>query len=116
MKKTIWLLSVVTIIFLAFGSEGCKKNGASGQPKTVEEGLMQLRAALVTASPEVQSNLYNGVSYGIRYGNFVDALGALDQIASNPTLTGDQKKLVNNVADLLKQSIQNQPNAAQPAK
>jgi hypothetical protein len=115
-KNTTWLLSVVISIFLAFGSAGCKKNGASGQPKTVEEGLMQLRAALATASPEVQSNLYNGVSNGIRYGNSLEALGALDQIASDPTLNGDQKKLVNNVAELLKQSIQNQQNTAQPAK
>ena len=115
MKKTTWMLSVLIGSLLAFSGAGCKKNAVPAPPQTIEEGVAQLRAALVTANREVQSNLYSGVAYGIRYGRLTDALGALDQIAANPTLDDRQKKIVSDVRELLKQAIQNQQNAPKPA-
>jgi len=81
----------------------------------VEAGSEQLRAALLNASPEVQSNLYNGVAYNIRYGNYENALMSLDRIANGPSLNDRQKKLVNDVIELLKSKIQSQDNAPKPA-
>lgn len=101
---------------LAFNGAGCNNQAASERPQTLEDGVAQLRKALINASPEVQSNLYSGVAYGIRYGNFIGAAGALDQIGSNPSLNDQQKKAVNEVIELLKQAIQNQQNAPKPAQ
>jgi hypothetical protein len=114
-KTTTWILSILLVSLLALSGAGCKKKAESSRPQTLDEGVIQLRTVLVTAGPEVQSNLYSGVIYGIRYGNFMDALGALDQIASNPSLTDPQKKTVSNVIDLLKQAIQNPQNAPKSA-
>jgi len=116
MKKTSWILSMLLGSLLAFSGAGCKKQAASEPPQTLDQGVQQLRAALVAANPEVQSNLYSGVVYGIRYGNFMDALIALDRIGSNPSLNEQQKKTVNQVAELLKKEIQNQQNAPKPAQ
>jgi hypothetical protein len=115
-KKTTWLLSIVIGGLLALSGAGCNKKGASGPPQTLEQGVAQLRAALVTAGPEVQSNLYSGVARGVRYGQYLEALVALDRIASNPGLNDGQKKIVNDVAELLKQAVQKQQNAPTPAQ
>jgi hypothetical protein len=78
--------------------------------------MAQLRSALVNASPEVQSNLYSGVSYGIRYGNYAQALESMDRILADPGLNAQQKKVANDVTDLLKTAAQTQQNAPAPAQ
>jgi len=70
---------------------------------------------MIDASPQVQSNLYNGVSYGVRYGNFPQALEAMDAIVADPSLKPEQKKVADNVIELLKAAAQNQQNAPAPA-
>jgi hypothetical protein len=100
----------------AFSGVGCKgKKAVSQQPQTLEDGVEQLRTALASASPDVQSNLYSGVSYSIRYGSYDKALVSLDRIASDPGLNDGQKRLVNDVIELVKARIQNQGNAPKPA-
>jgi hypothetical protein len=116
MKKTTCIVLVLIGCLLAFTGAGCKRKTASERPQTLEQGVEQLRAALVTASPAVQSNLYNGVSYGIRYGKYSDSLAALDRIASDPGLNDTQKKSVSAVIELLKQTMQNQQNAPKPTQ
>ena len=102
---------------LAFSAAGCnKKEAAAGRPETLQDGMMRLRAALTTASPEVQSNLYYGVNHGIRYADYRHAALALQQIDGDPSLTAEQKKVVNDVNELLKQAIENQQNTPQPAQ
>jgi hypothetical protein len=94
---------------------GCHKNVATSKPKTLEEGVARLRTALISANPEIQSNLYSGVCYDIRYGYLAKASLALQSIASDPSLNEQQKNAVNDVGDLLKQTIESQQNNAQPA-
>ena len=115
MKATTWALSVLAAALMVFTGTSCKKSAPAQQPQTLEEGVAQLRAALATSSAEVRSNLYSGVDYGVRYGNYVGAMMALDQIASDPSLSETQKKLANDVLALFKQRIQSQTNAAPPA-
>lgn len=110
-----WILSIVIGSLLAFSGAGCHKKAADDRPQTLEDGMTRLGASLITASPEVQSNLYNRVSRGIRYGNYSDASLGLQQIASDPSLNDQQKKLVNDVSGLLKQA-ENQRNAPKPAQ
>jgi hypothetical protein len=107
-KNISWLISTVALALLVF-SAACGKKQAFQQPQTVEEGVTQLRAALVNANANIQSNLYGGVDYGVRYGNYVNAMAALDRIAADASLTEQQKKLVNDVMNLLKQKAQGQP-------
>ena len=115
MKKTDRLVTVLIFVLLACGAS-CKKNASSQKPQTLEEGIAQLRAALVDAPPQVQSNLYSGVSYGVRYGNYAQALGAMDAIVGDPSLNAQQKKIANDVTDLLKTAAQNQQTAPTPAQ
>ena len=115
MKKTICILSIVVGGLLALGGAGCHKQTAStDRPKSLEEGMSQLQAALAAASPSVRSNFNNGVADGVRYGNFPKAAAALQLIASDPSLTEPQKKLVNDVGELLKQP--GTPNTPPPAR
>jgi hypothetical protein len=115
-KKTTGLLSIVLSGFVALSGAGCKNKAAPGPPQTLEQGVAQLRAALSAAGPDVQSNLYSGVIRGVRYGQFLEALAALDRIAGNPGLNDGQKKIVNDMAELLKQAVQKQQNAPTPAQ
>jgi len=113
-KKTVRV--AVLICSLLICGSGCKKAVTTQKPQSLQEGVEQLRAALVNASPQVQSNLYSGVSYGIRYGNYTQALEAMDRILADPGLNAQQKQLANDVTDLLKTAAQNQQNAPAPAQ
>jgi hypothetical protein len=109
------LVAVLILILLTCGS-GCKKDTITQKPQTLEEGVAQLRTLLADANPEVQSNLYNGVSYGVRYGNYPQALESMDRILGDSSLNAQQKKAANDVVDLLKTAAQNQQNAPNPAQ
>ena len=87
---------------------GCHKQNESAQPKTLDQALAGLRASLASASPEVQSNFYTTVNYGLRYGDYAKAEGGLQQIAGDPSLTAQQKQSVSEVDDLLKAAMQKQ--------
>jgi len=114
-RRMPWVISVLIFSLLVFGTAGCTKQ-AAGKPQTLEEAIVQLRAALVKASPDVQRGFYNGVDYGIHYGNYADALMALDRIRNDPSLNDQQKKLIEQVSGLLLAKIQNPQNAAKPAQ
>lgn len=116
MKKTVWLLCIATGVLLAASGAGCAKKPASAPPQTLQQGVAQLRAALRTAGPEVERDLYDHVVRGIHYRHYPEALAALDRIANNPSLSDQQKKLANDVTELLKQAAQKQQNAPAPAQ
>jgi hypothetical protein len=115
-KKTIYISAVIIVSLLVLGSAGCHRKVESEHPKTLEEGMTQLQAVLVAASPQAQSNFYNGVSYGIRYGKYSQASLSLQQIASDPSLTDQQKQVVNGFNELLKQAIEDQKSGHKPAQ
>lgn len=92
---------------------GCKKPPPPQQLESYEQTVAKLQAALTKASPAVQSNFYNGVQYSVRYGNYLKAMMAADQISNDPSLTPEQKKLVGDLIEQLKTKVQNEP---QPPK
>ena len=114
-KKTNWLVTVLLGACLTLGATACKKSGPSGNPQSLEDGMAQLRESLANANGNVQSNLYSGVAYGIRYGNYTQALGSMDAIVNDPSLDAKQKALANQVIELLKTKAQAEGGAAQPA-
>ena len=117
MKATTQILAAATAVLLALGGAGCKKQQAAAaqSPKTLEEGVTQLRIAFNNAGPKLQNDLYNGVDSGVHYGNYKEAAAALARIASDPSLNEQQKKLVNAVSELLKAKLQATPGTAKPA-
>jgi hypothetical protein len=97
-KSTIWLIAV---LLLCFSSPGCKKSG-TGTAKTPEEASFELRMSLQTASPELRKIYTDKVDPGVRYDKYPEALAALDQMASDPSIKEDQKKLITQLANMLK--------------
>jgi hypothetical protein len=87
---------------------GCHKQNKSEQPKTLDQALAGLRAALVSASPEVQDNFYQTVPTAVRYGQYAKAEDGLQQLAGEPSLTAQQKQAVSELDDLLKAAMQKQ--------
>ena len=116
MKKNICLLSFVIASLLVVGGAGCNKQQSSSAapPKTLQEGIAQLQASLANASPQAQSNFY-AIYMGVRYTDYAKVTNAMQQLVSDPGLNDQQKKLVGDVGDLLKQAGAGQQNAAQPA-
>jgi hypothetical protein len=108
-QTRIHIYSIIIIGLIFSSGLGChKKQNESMQPKTLDQALDGLRASLVSASPEVQSNFYKTVNYGLRYGDYAKAEGGLQQLASDPSLTAEQKQSVSEVDDLLKAAMQKQ--------
>jgi len=114
MKEPKWIIPILVGGVLALGAAGCSQQAATHKPQTLQEGIDELRVALENANEEVKSNLYSGVSYNIRYDRYEEAMMAVERIVSDPSLNESQKKLANEVMDLLKQNVQNQQKA--PAK
>jgi hypothetical protein len=98
-KSTICLIAVLV---LCFGSAGCNKNPVSGTAKTPEEASFQLRMSLEKASPDLRKLYDDKVDPGVRYDRYPQALAALDQMANDPSIKPDQKKLITQLADMLK--------------
>ena len=100
-------MAIVLGGLLCFGALSCHKKTA--QPKTPEEGLTALRQSLSTAPQEVRIILYDSVEDGIRYGKTQQAIAGLEKLAADPSLKEDQKKLANEVANMLRAKAQPAP-------
>ncbi len=104
-KATTWILGVALAGLVAVAGAGCKKQaGVSKTPtyNSVQVDMPKLAAALATAGQDVLSDL-NHVKYGLRYKRYPEALEALDKIKDNPKLTDEQKKVVSEVSEQIKQ-------------
>jgi len=114
MKVSKWILPILAGVALAVNTAGCNKQPTLHKPQSLQDGIDQLRLALDNANDEVKSNLYNGVSYNLRYDRYEEAMMAMERIQNDPSLNDAQKKLAGEVMDLMKQHVQGEQNA--PAK
>jgi hypothetical protein len=105
-KSTIWLLALLLAGLLGLSGAGCKKqNSGAAATGTPEQAAFQLRLSLQKASPEVQ-NIYNDkVDNAVRYEKYQDGIAALDLLVAQPGVTEEQKKLANQLSDLLKAKL-----------
>jgi hypothetical protein len=114
MQKTInWMLVVLAAGLLA--AVGCKKappvmgvpkyNGVSVDIPKVQEAFAN------NTAPEVQGQLTQ-LAFGMRYGDYMKSLMALDKLLNDPSTTEPQKKIVTEVIEQIKQAMANQ---AKPA-
>jgi hypothetical protein len=103
-KRAILLITILLGSLLCFSGAGCKKQN-SAKAQTPEDASFQLRLSLDNASPEVKNIYYDKVDNGVRYGKYQDAIAALDQLVAQPGVTDQQKKLANQLSELLKAKV-----------
>src|SRR5260221_14490543 len=106
MKNASWTASVFTVALLAFGGIGCKKQPPQQATQPLDIGIQNLRVSLAKANSEVQSNFYNGVEFNVRYENSLQAMVFADRIVNDTSLDQKQKKLANDVIEMLKARLQ----------
>ena len=100
------------MIFAGCGKS--QKEPPASQIQGVTVDLAKLQAAYATnTAPDVQEQLMQ-VSFGMRYGDYMKSLVALDKLVNNPASTEPQKQVVNQVIEQVKQVLNNQQNK-QPA-
>jgi len=105
-KSANWLIAVLLGSLMCFSGAGCKKKTATGQAKTLEEAAFQLRLSFgADTSPQVRNLYFDKVDPGVRYDKYQEALAALDQMSNDPSLKEDQKKLITQLADMLKAKL-----------
>jgi len=117
MKMVTRLLCALTAALVIASAAGCKKGGSAGEaPKTIQDGLTQMQASLGTASRAAQSLFYQRVQTAYRYDNYPDGIAALEQIAADPSVNEQQKKLAGDLITLFKAKMQGAPAGGAPAK
>jgi hypothetical protein len=108
MKMPHWLFALLAVCLVAFA--GCKKAGQAETPEFygVQVDLPKLGLVFAGASEQVQANVATFNRF-FRYGQYPQALGELDRLASQPSLTEPQKKLVGDLIEQTKQVIAKVP-------
>jgi hypothetical protein len=100
MKKTNWVALVLTAAVLGFA--GCKKSEKipeSQQVNGVSVDMPKLQQAFADTTNDAVRRLVTEAGFGLRYGDYVKSMMALDQLAANPDVTEAQKKIVNDVIE-----------------
>ena len=98
-------------------SVGCNRTPKQPPPSQIQGvtvDLPKLQAAYATnTAQDVQAQLMQ-VSFGMRYGDYMKSLAALDKLLNNPASTEQQKQVVNQVIEQVKQVL-NAQQSKQPA-
>ena len=99
----------------ALVSSGCKKQEAAPAPtySGVVVDMPKFNEAFANVNPDIQGDV-TMVGFGIRYGDPVKSLMALDKLANNPSLTEPQKKIVATVTEQVKQLADKKPKKKKP--
>ncbi len=101
MKTAKWMM--MGLLAGVFALAGCSKEKP---PATVAEGVTvdvaKLQEAFATATPELQASV-SEVRMGLRYTDYPRALAGLDKLVKAPGLTEEQRKIVAQVAEQVRQ-------------
>jgi hypothetical protein len=95
------------------GVAGCKKNAEGpGIPEIdgVKVDFPKLQHTFDGAGPEIQQNVSETIQ-GIRYRMYEKSLEALDKLANDANVNDQQKKVVNEMIESVKQLIAKAPPA-----
>lgn len=106
MKTTKWFEAVLVGGLLVCG--GCKPKAPQVPPQVAT--MQSLQQAFASGTPEQQAAIQNAYM-GIRYGQYVNTLSALDKLSSDPSITETQKTLINNMIEQLKATMATNPPA-----
>ena len=118
MKRSNWIASVFLAAVLALAGAGCSKSEPPPKPPE-HEGVVidmpKLQKAFEKTTQETYQVLAK-VNMGIRYNRYMDALEGLDKLANDPSVTPEQKKVVNEVIEQVKKALENQAANPPPAQ
>lgn len=116
--KRSWVYGVVLIGLLAFAGSGCSKKAAVAAAPTVSGvklDIPKLKQAFGTSTNLVILKTLQSAIDNIRYGAFLDSVQGLDKLANDPGTSEEQKKVVLEVIEQVKQLSEKQP-APAPAQ
>jgi len=113
MKTTNWIVAGLGAALLL--SSGCNKSEKIPQSQEVNGVSIDMPKLQQTFSDTTNDDvrrLVTEAGFGLRYGDYVKSMMALDQLANNPTITPAQKKVV---TDVIEQEKKLSGGAAAPA-
>jgi hypothetical protein len=96
-----------------FGLAGCNKSvqgTAVPEINGVKVDFPKLQHTFDGAGPEIQQNVSETIQ-GIRYGMYEKSLEALDKLVNDPNVNDQQKKVVNEMIESVKQLMSKAPPA-----
>jgi hypothetical protein len=94
-------LGLTICVLTVAGCSKAPKLPDSQQVNGVSVDLPKLQQAFMGAPQDVASDV-SQVAFGIRYGDYMKALAALDKLSNNTSITEAQKKVVNDVIEQVK--------------
>src|SRR5260370_16225296 len=100
MKRTNWMIAVLALA--ALGLAGCHKSEKmpdSEQISGVSIDMPKLQQTFSGNTNDQIRRLLVDASMGLRYGDYVKSMMALEQISSQPDITEAQKKVVTDVIE-----------------
>lgn len=103
----------VALALFALGVLGCKKNvegSAVPEINGVKVDFPKLQHTFEGASPEIQQSVSETIQ-GVRYGMYEKSLEALDKLANDSNVNEEQKKVVNELIESVKQLMAKAPPA-----
>jgi hypothetical protein len=109
MRTTQWLFGILVIGLLACA--GCRKSESPAQTIPASMDLSTFLRAFSSPTPAQEASIAK-VTEGVRYRLYPNALAALKELASDPTLSGPQKQAVSNMLQGVEQAMTNAPAAA----
>ena len=113
MKTTNWIVAGTAAVLLLF--TGCKKSEKipeSQEINGVSVDMPKLQQTFSDTTNDEVRRLVTEAGFGLRYGDYVKSMMALDQLANHPSLTPAQKKVV---TDVIEQEKKLSGGAAAPA-
>jgi len=101
--KIINLLSgfAAATLLVAAGCSKSDKTPPAPEIQGVQVDIPKLTQAFQDAPDQLKATMTQA-SFNVRYGKYEDALMALDKLVNDPTVTENQKKVVNQVIEQVK--------------
>ena len=103
----------------ALVAAGCHKNSdvpTTQQVNGVQVEMPRLLQSFSTSTNQDVRRLLVDAQMGLRYGDYVKSLMALDQLNNLPDVTPEQKKIIADVVEQEKKVAGNAPAGAAPAQ
>ena len=117
MKPTNRMLTMLGLAALV--AAGCHKSSdvpTTQQVNGVQVEMPRLLQSFSTSTNQDVRRLLVDAQMGLRYGDYVKSLMALDQLNNLPDVTPEQKKIIADVVEQEKKVAGNAPAGAAPAQ
>jgi hypothetical protein len=106
-KFASWLITLLLTGLLCLSGAACKKKVVEGPPKTPQEAAYQFRLTIGTASAQIIRTFNEQVDPAVHYEKYQEALVAMGPITNDPSLNPEQRKLANQLVEMLAAKVPN---------